>query len=119
MTKIRKEVLAPAGKPADLIQQTQPPILQLLQLEEIIRDEQRKIEAEIEGMCGDLRRLLAAPTMSASERPRWQKMQKNLKRLLRNPTYSSHYEFRSVAKEFIAFDLTEFPAPVRSDSSPP
>ena len=109
MTKIRKEVLAPAGKPTALLQQTQSPSLQLLQLEEMILDEQRKIEAEIEGMCGDLRQLLAAPTMSRSELPRWQKMQKDLKQLLRNTTYRSHSEFRSIAREFISLDLATIP----------
>jgi len=46
-------------------------------------------------------------------------VQKDLKRLLRNPTYSSHYEFRLVAKEFIAIDLTTFPLPGRSATCPP
>ncbi len=116
MTETRKEVLSPAGKPRALTEKSPSPQLQLLRLEEIIRAEQRKIEAEIEGMCADLRRLLAAPSMSMSELPRWQKVQKDLKQLLTNPTYCSHSEFRIVVAKFIALDLATIPVG-RDDST--
>lgn len=109
MTKTRKQVASIAGKPAALLQQSQSPCLQLLQQEEIIRAEQRKIAHEIEGLCANLRQLLDTPTISPSELPRWQKMQRDLKQLLGNPTYRSHSEFRSIAKDFIAMDLAKIP----------
>ena len=98
------------GKPAVLMQQIQSPYRPDLQLEEIIRAEQRKIEIGIEPLCMALRQLLATPTISPSELPRWQKMQKDLKQLLGNPTYMSHPEFLSIAREFIALDLARIPA---------
>ena len=119
MNKNRKKAISVGGNHAALFETMQSPQEQLYQLEETIRVEQRKVESEIAGMCADLRQLLAASTLSPSELSRWQKVQKDLKRLLRNPTYSSHYEFRLVAKEFIAIDLTTFPLPGRSATCPP
>ena len=104
MTKIKKEIPFLAGTPAALLQS---PCLQLLQQEEIIRAGQRKIAAEIEGLCANLRQLIATPTICRSELPRWQTMQKNLQQLLRNPTYRTHSEFRFIAGKFIALDLAK------------
>jgi|GEM_PF-5185850 len=111
MTKTRKQIASIAGKPAALLQQSQSqsPCLQLLQQEEIIRAEQRKTAAEIEGLCANLCQLMANPKICRSELPRWQMMQKNLQQLLRNPTYRAHSEFRSIAGKFIALDLAKIP----------
>jgi hypothetical protein len=104
MTETRKQVASIAGKSAALLQS---PCLQLLQQEEIIRAGQRKIAAEIEGLCANLRQLMANPKICRSDLPRWQTLQKNLQQLLRNSTYRAHSEFRFIAGKFIALDLAK------------
>ena len=86
------------------------PVPSLLHSEEIIRAELRRIEIELTEFERVLRAMLAAPTATPAELPRWRKLQENLTTMIADPRHKSHRGFCATARKFIALDLTKIPA---------